>query len=191
MTSPPARSLVLQLPPRCVVVMMGASGAGKSTFARRLAGAANALAISYDQCRAELTGDEHDQSATAAAVALAHQRVDLRCRTRSTTIVDGTHTTPWERRKVVDLADGHDMPAVLIALATPLEVCLHRQQIRAPRKPGAAWGQRVPEDVVRSQHTRVLASLPGLHTEGFDSVHVLDTHYLRPDMTEPATEGTA
>ncbi len=184
-------TVALQLPAPCVVVMMGASGAGKSTFARRLAVAADALAISYDQCRAELTVHAHDQSATAAAVDLAHQRVDRRCRDGLTTIVDGTHTTDKERRRIADLAASHTMPAVLVALATPLHVCLHRQQTRAPRRPGAAWGEQVPEDVVRSQHARVLGSLPHLHTEGFHSVHVLNTHYLQPQGAAPATEGTA
>jgi predicted kinase len=170
--------LRLHLPTPAVVVMMGASGAGKSTLARRLATRAHALVISYDQCREELTGDPHDQSATEAAVELAHQRTALRCMAGLTTVVDGTHTTPAERRALVDLAGVHDLPAVLIALATPLGTCLHRQQTRAPRQPGAAWGRRVPEDVVRGQYARVLASLPQLHTEGFHAVHVLHTHHL-------------
>lgn len=184
--------MVLQLPAPCVVVMMGASGAGKSTKARELAAAIpGALVISYDKCRAELTGNSNDQSATAAAVRLAHRRVDARCAEGLTTIVDGTHTTPWERRNVVAVADRHGMPAVLVVLATPLEVCLSRQQTRKPRRPGALWGEQVPEDVVRGQHVRVLGSLPDLHLEGFDSVHVLNTNHLRPAAAASVTEGTA
>lgn len=172
------RPVVLQLPTPCVVGLMGASGAGKSTYARRLALLTNTLAISYDQCREELTGDPHDQSATAAAVELAHSRVRERCLAGLSTIVDATHTTREDRRPLVDLAAAHDMPGVLVALATPLPVCLQRQLSRAPRQPGTAWGRRVPEDVVRTQHAAVLASLPRLHTEGWHSVHVLHTQHL-------------
>jgi predicted kinase len=180
------RPVVLQLPTPCVVALMGASGAGKSTYARQLALLTNTFAISYDKCREELTGDPHDQSATAAAVELAHSRVRERCRAGLSTIVDATHTTRADRRPLVDLAAAHHLPAVLVALATSLQVCLQRQLARAPRQPGTAWGRRVPEDVVRTQHAAVLASLPHLHTEGWHSVHVLNTHHL----ARPA-EGTA
>jgi predicted kinase len=180
------RPIVLQLPTPCVVGLMGASGAGKSTFARRLALLTTTLAISYDQCREELTGDPRDRSATAAAVELAHSRVRERCLVGLSTIVDATHTTREERRPLVDLAAAHHMPAVLMALATPLQTCLQRQLVRTPRQPGAPWGEQVSEDVVRTQHAAVLASLPHLHTEGWHSVHVLHTQHL----ARPA-EGTA
>jgi predicted kinase len=169
-----------------VIAMMGASGAGKSTFARRLALLTNTRAISYDQCREELTGDPHDQSATAAAVELAHSRVRDRCLVSLSTIVDATHTTREDRRPLLDLAAAHHMPAVVVALATPLPVCLERQLSRPPRQPGPPQSWRVPEDVVREQHAAVLASLPHLHTEGWHSVHVLNAQHL----AHPA-EGTA
>lgn len=174
----------LPLPTPCVVVLMGASGAGKTTLAGHLAGTApGAVAISYDQCREELTGDMADQTATAAAVTLAHGRVALRCAARLTTVVDATHTTWAQRRPIHDLVAAHNMSAVLVAVATPLQDCLARQLPRAPRRPGARWGRRVPEDVVRTQHTNVLASLPHLHTEGWHSVHVLHTAHLSQERT--------
>ena len=168
----------LQLPAPALVVLMGASGAGKSTLANKLAAAAGTLAISYDECREELTGDPCDQSATAAAVRLAHQRAGWRCAAGLTTVIDATHTTRRERRPLVDLAAIHGLPAVLVAVATPLQDCLDRQLGRAPRQPGALWGRRVPAPVVRTQYAAVLASLPHLHTEGWHSVHVLHTHHL-------------
>lgn len=176
--SPQSHFPALTLPAPAVIVLMGASGAGKSTLARRLTQTRNTLHISYDQCREELTGDAHDQSATAAAVALAHRRTHIRCSGGLTTVVDATHTTHDARRPLIDLAATHQLPVVLIALATPLQVCLQRQLTRAPRLPGALWGRQVPDDVVRTQHADMLASLPHLHTEGWHSIHVLETGHL-------------
>lgn len=179
LTSQPTTPLLLQLPEACVVTLMGASGAGKSSLARRIASSTGAGVISYDRCRAELTGNAHDQSATAAAVKLAHRRLDTRCGSDLTTIVDGTHTTPRERRNVLEISDRHHMRNILIALVPPLEVCLERQQTRAPRHPGELWGEQVPADVVTLQYRNVLVSLPDLHREGFDSVHLLHADHLR------------
>lgn len=174
MTSSPNPALVLAVPAPCVVVLMGASGAGKSTLARELADTTHAVAISYDQCREELTGDPSDQSATAAAVALAHRRVIARCTAGQATVVDATHTNWDERRPILTLVTSHSLPAVLVVVATPLQQCLHRQLTRS---------RRVPESVVRQQHANVLASLPRLHTEGWHSVHLLHTAHPRPERT--------
>lgn len=38
--------------------------------------------------------------------------------------------------------------------------------------PGTRWGRRVPEAVVREQHARIQAALPGLHAEGFTEVSI-------------------
>jgi hypothetical protein len=92
--------------------------------------------------------------------------------------VDGIHTTHEQRSPLVDIADHNDLPAVLVALATPLQVSLRRQLPRAPRLAGQLWGRRVPDEVVGTQHAAVLASLPTLHTEGWHSVHVLNTRHL-------------
>lgn len=183
MTTTVSEPVTLPLPTPCVVALMGASGAGKSTLARQLAQHTDVAAISYDRCREELVGDPHEQSATAAAVKLAHSRVHARCRAGLTTIVDATHTTRGERRRVLDVAAAYAMSAVVIAVATPLHECLARQLARPPRRPGGppqSW--RVPDDVVRTQHAALLASLPHLHTEGWHSVHILHTHHL----TRPA-----
>lgn len=174
---------MLTLPPipePALVVMMGASGAGKSTLSRALARQDPAVAVvSYDACREEITGDAGNQDATRQAVELAHRRVRERCQQRRTTIVDGVHTRPEHRAVLVDLADHHRMPAVLIVLNTPLVVCLARQATRAPRAPGARWGRQVPADVVTRQHGEIQQGLlrPGLLGR-FAHVHIVTHHGL-------------
>nr|WP_262489957.1 AAA family ATPase [Hymenobacter sp. AT01-02] len=50
----------LKLPELSLVLLIGTSGAGKSTFARRLFQATEI--VSSDQCRALVADDENDQS---------------------------------------------------------------------------------------------------------------------------------
>ncbi|GLZ43513.1 AAA family ATPase [Actinokineospora sp. NBRC 105648] len=166
--------LALPLPAPAVVVLIGASGAGKSTLAAALADQDPAVAVvGYDRCREEITGDESDQDATERAVRLAHRRVTERCAAGLTTVVDATHTLLAHRVVLVGMADRHHLPAVAIAVDTPLIVCLARQLDRPPRPPGARWGRRVDPRTVATQHRAVRRGLPTLHREGFASVHIL------------------
>lgn len=166
--------IALPLPEPCLVVLLGVSGAGKSTLARQLVEAhPTAVVISYDGCREELTGNPNNQNATEAAVLLALGRISDRCAQGLTTVVDATHTQYERRRTLRDLAVRHRLPAVAIAVATPLRVCLARQLDRAPAPSGERWGRQVPADVVTAQHAELTAALPGLHLEGFAAVHIL------------------
>jgi predicted kinase len=167
--------ITLALPDPCLVVLLGASGAGKSTLADALAAQhPDAEVISYDACREELTGNPNDQDATAAAVGLAHIRVAARCAAQVTTVVDATHTQFQPRHALRTMAAQHGLPAVAVAVATPLDVCLARQLDRPPAEPGVRWGAQVPAEKVTVQHAELTAALPALHIEGFDQVHILD-----------------
>jgi predicted kinase len=156
--------IVIPLPDPALIVLMGASGAGKSTIAQALARhRPGTMVISYDACRAEISGDEADQSVTEQAVALAHQRIRERCSQQRMTIVDGTHTRAEARESVARIAEWYRLPSVLIVVATPLETCQARQAHR-PRN--------VALDVVAQQHADMTAALPGLTSERFTHIHI-------------------
>lgn len=160
-----------------VVAMMGAAGSGKSTLAEQIAAVFGAVVISYDQCREEISGDAGDQSVTPEAVAMAHERLNARCANRwGATFIDGVHDRAEHRRNVLDIAGRHGVPAVLIALATPAEVCVRRQADRP-------LSRQVPEEIIRAQYARVLTSLPDLHAEGWNAVHVLNANHLKNGRT--------
>ena len=168
--------LLVSLPEPCLVVMVGAASAGKSTLARLLVGQhPTAAVVSYDACRAELSGDPGNQDVTPAAVHLAHTRITQRAALGLTTVADGTHTHQPHRQQLLDIATTHHLPTVAIALTTPLQVCLARQHHRPPAQPGTRWGRQVPTEVVTTQHAEVTAALPGLHREGYTAVHILTT----------------
>jgi protein phosphatase len=156
--------IAIPLPSPALVVLMGAGGAGKSTIAQALAGQEPGVAvISYDACRAEISGDESDQSVTEQAVALARQRIRERCLQQRTTIVDATHIRAEQREFLARLAAWHRMASVLIVVDTPLAVCQARQAYR-PR--------HVPLDVIAGQHADLLDELSTVDAEAFTHVHI-------------------
>jgi predicted kinase len=162
----------------CVVVLLGAPGAGKSTLATVLAEQmANGTAVlSYAAHRAEVSGDPADPAADPAAGALLMQRLAARCAAGLTTVLDGTHHLASTRATLLGIAADAGLPAVAVVLSTPLAVCLRRQQDRPPPAPGK-HGLRIPEPQVRELDRVIQDARTGLGHEGF-VVYVLD-----PDAT--------
>lgn len=159
----------------CVVVLVGAPGAGKSTLAAACAKrlGAGVEVLSYAEHRAEVSGDPADQTVDSTAGALLFSRLAARCATGATTIVDGTHHLARTRASLLAIASDAGMAAVAVVLSTPLEVCLARQQDRPAAQAGKQWGLRIPESQVRQLDAAIQAAQAGLMKEGF-VVHVLD-----------------
>ncbi len=154
---------VLAVPELSLVVLVGVSGSGKSTFARNAFGPFEVL--SSDFCRGLVSDDQNDQSASAAAFDVLHYIAGKRLAAGRLTVVDATNTQPSARRSLVALAREHDVLAVAIVLDVPEGVAVARNATRADRDFGA--------HVVRRQHDQLRRSLRGLGREGFRKVHVL------------------
>ncbi|MEV4212538.1 AAA family ATPase [Micromonospora sp. NPDC049662] len=154
-----------------LIVLVGAAGSGKSTYARRHYRAIQVYSL--DTLRAVASDDECDQDATADAVALMLTIVDMRLSRRLTTVVDATNGVPEERAHLIAIATRHAVPAVAVVLDTDLQVCLARQDERPGPKLGQRWGRAVPASVVQNQHARMRASIATLRAEGFAQVHLL------------------
>ncbi|MEU7867361.1 polynucleotide kinase-phosphatase [Dactylosporangium sp. NPDC049140] len=153
----------LAIPQLCLVALVGASGSGKSTFAREHFGPYEV--ISSDVCRGLVSGDENDQSATADAFDVLYYIAGKRLAAGRLTVVDATNVQPEARRKLVELARAHDVLPVAIVLDLPEKVCLDRNAAR----PDRAFGSHV----VRRQSDQLRRSLRSLAREGFRKVHVL------------------
>jgi predicted kinase len=156
--------LVIRVPPAALVLLIGASGSGKSTFAARHFDAQTV--ISSDRLRGELRGDEADQRATDAAFARLHEWIEARLATGSLAVVDATNVEWMRRAALVSRARNHGRPAIGIVFDVSLELCLARNAAR-PRTVRAA--------VVRRQHDELRHSLDRLDLEGFRALHVLRT----------------
>jgi len=153
----------LTVPELSLIVLVGASGSGKSTFAARHFGRYEA--VSSDVCRGLVANDENDQAATGAAFDVLHFVVGKRLAAGLLTVVDATNVQPEPRRQLVALAREHDVLPVAIVFDVPEQVCVERNAARTDRGFGA--------HVVRRQRDQLRRSLRGLTREGFRRVHVL------------------
>ena len=153
----------LGVPELSLVVLIGVSGSGKSTFARERFKPTEV--ISSDFCRGLVADDENDQSASADAFELLHFIVGKRLAAGRLTVVDATNVQPEARRALVALAREHDVLPAAIVLDVPESVCRARNASRPDRDFG--------DHVIRRQHADLRRSLRGLQKEGFRTVHVL------------------
>ncbi|QJT04691.1 polynucleotide kinase-phosphatase [Streptomyces asoensis] len=155
---------VLPVTDLSLVVLIGASGSGKSTFARR--NFKPTEVISSDFCRGLVSDDENDQSATRDAFDVLHYIAGKRLAAGRRTVVDATSVQQDARRQLVDLAKQYDVLPIAIVLDVPEEVCAERNAARTDRAD-------MPRRVIQ-RHTRELRrSLRHLEREGFRKVHVL------------------
>ncbi len=154
----------LTIPEVALVVLVGVSGSGKSTFARTHFGPYEV--VSSDICRGIVADDENDQSASGAAFDLLHHIVGVRLAARRLTVVDATNVQPAARQALVALAKAHDTLPVAIVLDLPERLCHERNATRPDRDFGP--------HVVRRQAGQLRRSLRGLSREGFRVVHRLD-----------------
>ncbi|PRY00043.1 polynucleotide kinase-phosphatase [Allonocardiopsis opalescens] len=162
----------LRIPELALVVLVGVSGSGKSTFAAR--NFRPTQVVSSDFCRAAVSDDENDQSATADAFDLLNFIVGKRLARGLPTVVDATNVQRAARAPLVRLAREHHVLPVAIVLDVPEGVAQRRNRARTDRALG--------EHVVPRQRRELRRDLRRLEKEGFRRIHVL---------TDPAEIDTA
>lgn len=153
----------MNLPELSLVVLIGASGSGKSTFARKHFKATEIL--SSDYCRGLVSDNENDQTATKEAFEVLHYIAAKRLASGRLTVIDATNVQPEARKPLVALAREYHCLPVAIVLDLPEKVCHERNQCRPDRDFGS--------HVVRQQLSQLHRSLRNLDREGFRHVHVL------------------
>lgn len=154
----------LTIPQMSLVVLIGSSGSGKSTFAREHFGPFEVL--SSDYFRGLVSNDENDQAATGAAFEALRFVASQRLRAGLLTVIDATNVQPEARRGFVQLARDHDVLPVAIVLDVPERVCIERNASRTDRTFGA--------HVIKRQQDQLRRSKRFLGREGFRKVHLLD-----------------
>ncbi|MDR6529881.1 protein phosphatase [Caulobacter rhizosphaerae] len=150
----------LDIPDFALVVLIGASGSGKSTFAARHF--APTEVISSDHCRALVVDDETDQSISGDAFELVKAIADKRLKHRRLTVIDATNVRPADRKGWIELARRWHALPVAIVLDPGVDTCFSRNKARADRDFGIGVVQRMSSEIRRG--------LGGLQREGFRQV---------------------
>src|ERR1017187_4638816 len=121
----------LAIPELSLVVLIGASGSGKSTFARKHFKPTEIL--SSDYCRGLVSDDENSQAATKDAFEVLHFIARKRLAAGKLTVVDATNVQPESRKSLIAIArEFHCLP-VTIVLDLPERVAHDRTKTRAVR----------------------------------------------------------
>ncbi|WP_293348902.1 MULTISPECIES: polynucleotide kinase-phosphatase [unclassified Microcoleus] len=153
----------ITIPELSLVLLIGASGSGKSTFARQHFQPTEI--ISSDHCRGLVSDDENNQAATADAFEVLHLIAAKRLAAGKLTVIDATNVQPESRKPLLELARKYHCFLVAIVLDLPEKLCADRNQQRPNRNFG--------NHVIRRHVQNLRRSLRNLDREGFRYVHIL------------------
>ena len=156
---------IIKIPELSLVVLVGASGAGKSSFAQKHFKPTEI--ISSDYCRGLVSDNENDLSCTKEAFDVLNYIASARLRLGKLTVIDATSVKPEDRRSLVKLARDHYVLPVAIVLDIPWQICHERNQSRSDRQFG--------KHVVMNHNSTLRRNMRSLRkSEGFTNVHILN-----------------
>ncbi len=124
----------IEMPEFSLVVLVGTSGSGKSTFARTHF--LPTEIVSSDFCRALVSDDENDLSVTDQAFELVHEIARKRLALGRLTVIDATNVRSEFRKLLVEIAREFDCSPVAIVFDLPEDICIERDERRTDRDAG-------------------------------------------------------
>jgi protein phosphatase len=165
--------LDIRIPDFALVVLIGASGSGKSTFAAKHF--LPTEVISSDTCRGLISDDDTDQSVTADAFDLVRIIAEKRLKLRKTAVIDATNVRSSDRKTWIEIARRWHALPVAIVIEPGIDICIERNKSRPDRPFGGHVVQRMVSEIRKG--------LRGLQREGFRQVWELHS----PEYVEKAT----
>jgi alkanesulfonate monooxygenase SsuD/methylene tetrahydromethanopterin reductase-like flavin-dependent oxidoreductase (luciferase family)/predicted kinase len=165
------------IPDPALVVLVGPSGSGKSSWA-----AGRYLAreiVSSDHLRTIVGSGEHDLDASADAFSLLGQIVAARAGRRLTVVVDTLGLDPQQRASYLERARRAGLPAIAVLFDTDPATCRARNSGR---------DRPVPAAVLAAQIRRLRSVAAELETEGWDLVVRVDGGDSAESQSQPARQ---
>jgi protein phosphatase len=153
----------LTIPEPSLVLLVGTSGSGKSTFARTHFRRTEVL--SSDFFRGLIADDETDQAATADAFDALHFVAAKRLAAGRLTVIDATNVQLKAREPLIALARRFQVLLVAIVLDVPERTCAERNRARPDRQFGP--------HVLARQRKAFMRSIASLGNEGFHHIYIL------------------
>ena len=157
--------MTIEIPELALVILIGPSASGKSTFARKHFKPTEI--ITSDLCRALVADDENAQDATAAAFEVLHLIASKRLEGGRLTVIDATNVQPESRKSLVELAKKYYCLVVGIVFDVPERVMIERNKLRTDRT--------VRQDVIHRQRDQMRRSQRFLKREGFRYIFTLES----------------
>ena len=151
----------IKLPEISLVLLVGPSSTGKSTFARKYF--LPTEVISSDYCRALVSDDENDLSATDAAFEVLHLLAEKRLKMGKLTVIDALNIRREDRARLIQLAKENYALAAAIVLETPIRNLFDRHSARTDRNFG--------KNVLERQYNDFRHAIKTIEREGFSYVH--------------------
>jgi predicted kinase len=109
----------IKVPELSLVVLIGASGSGKSSFASKHFKSTEI--ISSDFCRGLVADDENDQTASNEAFDVLHFIARKRLARGQLTVIDATNVEPENRKHLVAIArEFHALPVTITMRRVPI-----------------------------------------------------------------------
>src|SRR5437660_1656217 len=153
----------LTIPELAVVALVGPSGSGKSSFARKHFRPTEVL--SSDFCRGLVSDEENSQAATNDAFEVLYFIASKRLTAGRLVVIDATNVQVEARKPIIALARQFHCIPVAIVFDLPEKLCHERNRNRPDRDFGP--------HVIRQQSQQLRRSLRNLQREGFRRVHIL------------------
>lgn len=167
----------IEIPEYALVLLVGASGTGKSSFAARHF--LPTEVISSDRMRGWVADDETDQSATGDAFDVLRYVTEKRLKARRFTVIDATNVQPEARRGLIALAKKWHALAVAIVFDLPEAIAIERNAARPDRQFGAGPVKRQTQALKRSMGKMKREGLRFVHrlrsVEEIDAVEIVRT----------------
>ncbi len=154
----------LSIPRLSLVLLIGPSGAGKTTLAERLFAPTECVGI--DAMRAMLDDDPYSATATSDAVEMIRIVTARRLARGRLTVIDAPNVNIEERRPLIKLAQKNHAAAVAIVLNVDAATCRANNDKRASVP-------KLPAKVLERQQAAMKKTLASIKKEGFYRVHTI------------------
>lgn len=147
----------INIPQFSLVILIGVSGSGKSTFAKKHF--MKSEIVSSDECRAIVSDDENNQDATKDAFELLYFIVSKRLERGLLTVVDATNVQVESRKGLIELARKYHCLPIAIVFDLKEDICIERIKFRTDRS--------LSNHIIRNQKQQLNRGIRGIKKEGF------------------------
>ncbi|WP_440133157.1 polynucleotide kinase-phosphatase [Chitinophaga sancti] len=170
--------MTLNFPELSLVVLVGASGSGKSTFAKKWFKPSEI--VSSDAIRLMLSNDENTQGISEDAFELLHLIIAKRLKRGLLTVVDATNVNSQYRKQLIALAREYHVLPVAVILNMSDRICQDRNKARTDRD--------LAPRIIKSQMAALKSGIHKIREEGFRRHFEFRTPELIDSVTEIVRE---